>query len=68
MTFKSLIILNLVLILISLGAGVMFLRKDGKEQTRIVTSLTVRVLLSFSLITLLIFGYFMGYIQPHGIQ
>ena len=68
MTFKTLVIINLVLILISLGAGVMFLRTEGKEDTRVVTSLTVRVILSISLFVLLLVGYFLGYIQPHGIK
>ena len=68
MTFKTLIIINLVLILISLAAGVFFLRKDGKEETRVVTSLTVRVALSISLFVLLLVGYALGYIQPHGIR
>jgi hypothetical protein len=68
MTFKTLIIINLVLILISLGAGVFFLRTDGKKDTRVVTSLTVRVALSISLFVLLLVGYALGYIQPHGIS
>ena len=68
MTFKTLIIINLVLILISLGAGVFFLRTDGKEDTRVVTSLTVRVALSISLFVLLLVGYALGYIQPHGLS
>ena len=68
MTFKTLIVINLVLILISLAAGVAFLRTDGKEDTRVVTSLTVRVALSISLFVLLLVGYALGYIQPHGIR
>ena len=68
MTFKTLIIINLVLILISLGAGVFFLRTDGKKDTRVVTSLTVRVALSIALFVLLLVGYALGYIQPHGIS
>ena len=68
MTFKTLIVINLVLILISLAAGVVFLRTDGKEDTRVVTSLTVRVALSISLFVLLLVGYALGYIEPHGIS
>ena len=68
MTFKTLIVINLVLILISLAAGVLFLRTDGKEDTRVVTSLTVRVILSISLFVLLLVGYALGYIEPHGIS
>ena len=68
MTFKTLIVINLVLILLSLAAGVVFLRTDGKKDTRVVTSLTVRVILSISLFVLLLVGYALGYIQPHGIR
>ena len=68
MTFKTLIVINLILILISLAAGVVFLRTDGKEDTRVVTSLTVRVALSISLFVLLLVGYALGYIEPHGIS
>jgi O-antigen/teichoic acid export membrane protein len=68
MSFKTLIVINLLLILASLGTGVFYLRKDGDEQTRVVKTLTIRVVLSFSLIALIIAGYLMGEIRPHGIQ
>lgn len=68
MSFKILIIINIALILISLGAGVFYLRKDGNEDTRVVKMLTIRVILSISLIVLIISGYLTGNIQPHGIQ
>ncbi len=68
MSFKTLIVINLLLILASLGTGVFYLRKDGDEQTRVVKTLTIRVALSFSLIALIIVGYIMGEIRPHGIQ
>ncbi len=66
--FKILILINLALILISLGSGVFFLAKDDGKSNRVVTSLTVRVLLSFSLILLLLVGYMTGAIAPHQIQ
>ena len=68
MSFKTLIVINIALILISLGAGVFYLRKDGNEDTRVVKMLTIRVILSISLIVLIIAGYLTGNIQPHGIQ
>ena len=68
MTIKTLIIINIILILISLGAGVFYLRKDGNEETRVVKSLTIRVVLSISLIALIVIGYMMGEIKPHPIQ
>lgn len=68
MTIKTLILINIALILISLVAGVLFLRKDGNEDTRVVKSLTIRVILSISLITLIIIGYTTGSLQPHPVQ
>ena len=65
---KTLIIINFILILISLGSGVVFLAKDDGKSNRVVTSLTVRIILSISLFALLFIGYYMGEIQPHGIN
>ncbi|MCU7958591.1 MAG: twin transmembrane helix small protein [gamma proteobacterium symbiont of Bathyaustriella thionipta] len=64
---KILILVNLALILVSLASGVFFLAKDNGKKNRVVASLTVRVILSFTLIGLLLFGYFSGSITPHGI-
>jgi hypothetical protein len=57
-----------MLILASLGTGVFYLSKDSSEQTRVVKTLTIRVALSISLIILILTGYFLGEIRPHGIQ
>ena len=67
MVFKVLILVLLGLILISLGAGMFFLGKDEKNSNRLVTSLTVRVVLSFLLLVVLVVGYFTGQIVPHGL-
>jgi len=66
--FKTLILINLGLILASLASGVVFLAKDNGKSNRVVTSLTFRVLLSFSLVALLLIGYMTGNIVPHNIQ
>ena len=66
--FKILILINLALILLSLASGVFFLAKDDGKTNRVVTSLTVRVLLSFTLIALLVAGFFTGAIAPHDIR
>ncbi len=63
--FKTLIIINLLLILVSLFSGVIFLAKDNGKTNRIVTSLTIRVALSVCLICLLLIGYFTGNLQPN---
>lgn len=63
--FKTLIIINLILILISLFSGVFFLAKDNGKSNRIVRSLTIRVALSICLICLLLIGYYTGNLQPN---
>ncbi len=67
MYFKIIILVTLALILLSLGSGVAFLYKDSGSSKRLVTSLTIRVILSITLFALIIFGYLTGQIQPHGI-
>jgi len=66
--FKILILINLALILLSLASGVFFLARDEGKSNRVVTSLTFRVVLSFTLIVLLVTGFFTGAIAPHSIQ
>lgn len=65
--FKLLIVFNLLLILLSLAAGVIFLARDNGNNKRVVTSLTFRIVLSFTLFILLIIGYYTGEIAPHGL-
>jgi hypothetical protein len=66
--FKTLIIINLLLIVASLASGVVFLARDNGKTLRVVQSLTVRIALSATLIILLLTGYYTGAIQPHGIS
>lgn len=65
---KTLIVINFILILLSLGSGMFFLAKDDGKSNRVVTSLTVRVILSISLFLLLFGGYYFGDLKPHGIS
>jgi hypothetical protein len=66
--YKYLLITNLVLILLSLASGAFFLARDEKNSTNVVTSLSVRVGLSFTLIILLIIGLANGWIAPHQLK
>lgn len=66
--FKALIIINFLLIIASLASGIFFLAKDNGKSNRVVTSLTTRVILSITLVSLLLFGYFTGKITPHNMQ
>jgi hypothetical protein len=65
---KTLIVINFILILLSLASGMFFLAKDDGKTNRVVTSLTVRVVLSISLFILLFVGYYFGELKPHGIS
>ena len=66
--FKFAIGVMLILILLSLGAGVFFLVKDEGKSNNLVNSLTIRVVLSIGLFALLFLGYKFGWIQPHGME
>ena len=57
----------LALIIISLGAGMVSLIKDGGKTDRTVKFLTIRIILSVALFVLLGMAFFFGWIQPHGI-
>jgi len=63
--YKIVVLVNLILVLISLGAGAFFLGKDDNGETRVLTALTVRISLSVSLLILLIAGYYLGLISPN---
>ena len=63
--YKIIVVINLILVLISLGAGAVFLGKDGDNGTRVLTALTIRISLSISLVVLLVGGYYFGLITPN---
>jgi len=65
--FKLLIIFMLVAVVASLASGLVFLSKDDGKGTRTVKSLTVRIVLSFVLLGVILIGIYTGAIQPHGI-
>ena len=65
--FKTLIVLLLLIILVSLGAGMFFLVSDRGQSKRPVRALTVRISLSLLLFGLLFVGHFAGLIKPHGL-
>jgi cytochrome bd-type quinol oxidase subunit 2 len=67
MLIKSLIVLVLIAILVSLFSGMFFLVKDNGQSKRTVKALTVRIVLSVALFILLIVAFATGLIQPHGV-
>jgi hypothetical protein len=61
------ILITLVAIVGSLGAGLVFMLKDRGQSDRTVKALTVRIALSVTLFLLLLLGFATGIIKPHGI-
>lgn len=64
---KILIIACLIGIVASLGSGLFHLVNDKGESKKMVTALTVRVVLSVALFILLFIAWSQGMIQPHGV-
>jgi cytochrome bd-type quinol oxidase subunit 2 len=62
---KLLIVLCLLAIVVSLGAGMFHMVSDKGESKKMVTSLTVRVALSVALFVLLFIAWSQGLLQPH---
>jgi len=67
MVIKLIVLVLLALILISLGAGMFSLIKDGGQTNRTVKFLTIRIILSIALFVVLVLAFIFGWIQPHGI-
>ena len=69
MFFKLPIIIILGFIVFSLAQGMYFLAKDdgSRDKTRVVRSLTIRIVLSLALFGLLFLGYWAGLITPHSL-
>ncbi len=65
--FKIAIIVMLVLIIASLGSGLFFLSRDSGDDSRMVKSLTLRIILSIALFLLVVIGALTGGLQPHGL-
>ncbi len=68
--FKLPVILVLIIIVFSLFEGMYYLAKDdgSRDRTRVVRALTIRIVLSFVLFSLLMAGYFFGFIEPHSVS
>ena len=63
--FKLLMFLMLIIILVSLAAGLSFLAIDKGKSKWTIYSLTTRVALSISLFLLLLLDYATGLIKPN---
>ena len=67
MAGKILIVVALLAILYNLGAGLYYTMVDKGAGSRTVNALTWRIGLSVALILVVMFGIWMGWIQPHGV-
>ena len=61
---KLVVLVLLLAIIVSLGSGLFFLRKDNQGSPRLLNALKVRVALSATLVAVLVAAYFMGWIAP----
>lgn len=67
MLIKTVIILMLVLIIVSLFSALTFLYKDKGTTERTVKALTMRITLSIVLFVLLMLGFYFGIIPERGL-
>jgi hypothetical protein len=67
MPVKIAVIVLLFVIIGSLGSALFYMLKDDRDSSRMVKALTVRIALSIAAFVLLLAGYFVGLIQPHGL-
>lgn len=65
---NSVIVAFLFGIVAALLAGMVFLVRDDGSRRRTVGALTLRIGLSLTLIAFLVAGYYLGWIQPHGVR
>lgn len=68
MLTKILIVSVLLLIIGSLAVALRHLLADGARSSRTVKALTWRIGLSIALFFMLLLGYQMGVLQPHGLK
>jgi hypothetical protein len=61
---KIIVLILLAAIVISLGTGLFYLRREDADSPKMLRALQVRVGLSLVLILVLVCSYFLGWIQP----
>ena len=64
---KIIIVVLLGLVVLSLGAGMFSLVRDGGDSNRTVKFLTIRIALSIVTFLFIALAFHMGWIQPHGV-
>ncbi len=61
---KFVVFALLAAIVISLGTGLFYLRREDADSPKMLRALQVRVALSLALIVVLVASYFLGWINP----
>jgi hypothetical protein len=61
---KLIVLIVLAAVIVSLGASLFFLVRDGQGSTRMLSALKLRVALSALLIGLLIVSWYAGWLAP----
>jgi len=61
---KYVVLALLAAIVISLGTGLFYLRREDADSPKMLRALQVRVALSLVLILVLVASYFLGWINP----
>ncbi len=67
MLFKTIIVILLILIVISLGQALYHMMRKENNPDGVVNSLTWRISLSVLLFLLIIVGSYMGWVTPHAL-
>lgn len=67
MVMKMIVVLLLITIIYCLGSAMFFMIRDKGKSRSMARALTWRISLSLLLFILLLVGYTLGWIVPHGI-
>ena len=67
---RPLLVIEFIAIVVSLGSALRHLSRSSSEENsrKMARALTIRISLSLALLALLILAWYMGLIQPHGLQ
>ena len=61
---KYVVYVLLAAIVISLGSGLFYLRRENQDSSKMLRALQIRVALSLILVVVLVTAYFFGWINP----
>ena len=61
---KYVVYVLLAAIVISLGSGLFYLRRENQDSSKMLRALQIRVALSLILVVVLVAAYFFGWINP----